>query len=68
MSDDTTKKGPQDASKVNINEYYEIRYWCSKFNCTEKILQQAVKNVGVYKNHVQQEVERLKIMYQAPLY
>lgn len=27
MSDDKTKKGPQDASKINIHEPYELEYW-----------------------------------------
>jgi hypothetical protein len=47
MADDLTKRRPQDASKVNVNEPYEVRWWCSEFNCTEAQLRAAVKAVGV---------------------
>jgi hypothetical protein len=36
MADDLTKRGPQDASKVNINEPWEVNWWCAKFNCTKE--------------------------------
>lgn len=45
--DDLTKKKPQDASKVNVNEDWEVRYWCKEFGCTEQQLRNAVKAVGV---------------------
>lgn len=45
MSDDLTKKRPQDSSKVNVNED-EVKYWCSKFGCSETF-RAAVMAVGV---------------------
>ena len=27
MSDDRTRRGPQDRSRINTSEDYEIRYW-----------------------------------------
>jgi hypothetical protein len=46
MTDDLNKKGPQDASKVNIHETWEVTYWCKKFNCTKAQLEAAVRAVG----------------------
>jgi hypothetical protein len=45
--DDKSKKGPQDSSRVNMNEDYEVRYWTEKFGCTKEQLQAAVDKVGV---------------------
>lgn len=47
MSDDLSKRRPQDASKVNVHEDWEVRYWCKEFGCTEAQLKDAVKAVGV---------------------
>ncbi len=47
MSDDLNKKGPQDRSKINIHESWEVKYWCGKFDCTKAELAAAVKAVGV---------------------
>jgi hypothetical protein len=46
MADDPKKNGPEDASRVNIHQEHEVRYWCSKFGCTEAELREAVKAVG----------------------
>ena len=56
MSDDLKKKRPQDASKVNINQPYEVKWWCDKFNCTESQLIAAVKAVGVSANKVEKHL------------
>lgn len=47
MSDDLTKRRPQDASKINMKEPYEVNYWTDKFGVTKAKLQQAVDAVGV---------------------
>ena len=46
MSDDLNNRGPQDASKVNVNEDWEVSYWTRKFGVTADELKQAVKQVG----------------------
>lgn len=46
MSDDLKKTKPHDASRVNLNEIWEVTYWCKKFNCTKSELINAVKSVG----------------------
>lgn len=47
MSDDLSKRGPADRSRVNVNEAWEVRYWCGAFGCTEQQLREAVRKVGV---------------------
>jgi hypothetical protein len=46
MADDLSKRRPQDATKVNVNEDWEVNYWCNKWNVTKKQLTDAVKAVG----------------------
>ena len=46
MSDDLSKRRPQDASKISLTEKWEVEYWCKKFGCTEAQLRAAVKAVG----------------------
>ena len=45
MPDDKTKR-PQDASKVNVHEPYEVKYWTDKWKVTEQHLKDAVTKVG----------------------
>ncbi len=45
MSDDLTKK-PKDATRVNVNEDWELDYWSKKFGVTEEQLKNAVRAVG----------------------
>lgn len=47
MADNLQKKGPQDSIRINVNEAWEVRYWCRTFGCTETVLRKAVKEVGV---------------------
>ncbi len=46
MSDDLSKRRPQDATKVNVNESWELEYWSKKFGVTKEKLKEAVKAVG----------------------
>lgn len=34
MSDDKTKSGGTDRTRINVNESYELRDWSKKFNVT----------------------------------
>jgi hypothetical protein len=47
MADDTTKRSPQDAARVNVNERHEVAYWTKKWGVTEEKLKEAVTRVGV---------------------
>ena len=43
MSDDKSKRGPQDRRQINLSEDYEVRYWCGKFGVDSQTLKAAVK-------------------------
>jgi hypothetical protein len=60
MVDDRTKRGPADASRINIHEDYEVRYWCKRFGCTEAELTEAVKAAGVMANMVENYLKQKK--------
>lgn len=47
MTDNPNERGPQDRSRINVNQEWELRYWCEKFGCTPEQLKSAVREVGV---------------------
>lgn len=47
MSDDLNQRGPQDRSRINVNESHELRYWTKELGVTEEQLRGAVQAVGV---------------------
>ena len=46
MTDDLSKKGVQDRSRINVNENWEVKYWTKELKTTEDKLRAAVKAVG----------------------
>jgi hypothetical protein len=36
MADDKTKRAPQDAKLISLNEDYEVEYWTRKFGVTRR--------------------------------
>jgi hypothetical protein len=46
IMDDKNKRGPQDASRVNVHEDYELRYWTERFNISADELRAAVTAAG----------------------
>ncbi len=36
MSDNKQDRGPQDASRINIHEDYEVRYWTKALDVTKQ--------------------------------
>lgn len=46
MSDDKSKSGGQDRTRISISEEYEVRDWSKKFGVTADELRAAVKAVG----------------------
>ena len=46
MSDDKTKRGPQDRSRVTVNEDYERKYWSKELGVSEETLKELVKQYG----------------------
>ena len=58
MSDDKSKRGPQDAKRINVEEDYELRYWSEKFGVSADQLKQAVEKVGVMAEDVEKELAK----------
>ncbi|QYJ19984.1 DUF3606 domain-containing protein [Achromobacter sp. ES-001] len=46
MADDLKDRGPQDRSRINVNEAHELRYWTQALGVTEGQLREAVQAVG----------------------
>jgi hypothetical protein len=46
MSDDKSKAGGQDRTRINTGEDYEVRDWSKKFGVSADALKAAVKAVG----------------------
>lgn len=57
MSDDLSQRGQPDRLRVNVNEPHEVKYWCSKFGCTEDQLRAAVRRVGVMAADVERALK-----------
>lgn len=58
MADDKTNRGPQDRSRININEDYEGRYWTDKLGVSKPQLEEAVRKVGSYAKPVEEELRK----------
>ena len=46
MSDNLEKKRPQDATRINLVEKWELNYWTDEFGVSEDELREAIKAVG----------------------
>ncbi|MFO1497139.1 MAG: DUF3606 domain-containing protein [Verrucomicrobiota bacterium] len=57
MPDDKSKTRPQDASRINIHEDYELRAWSTKFGVSTDQLREAVKKVGTSAEAVEKHLK-----------
>jgi len=46
MSDNLDREDQKTLKKINVNQAWEVRYWCEKLGLTESELRAAVKAVG----------------------
>lgn len=58
MTDDKTKTGGQDRSRISLSEEYEVRDWAKKFGVSEDELRAAVGRVGNQAEDVERELEK----------
>jgi hypothetical protein len=56
--DDPKIRGPQDRSRVNTQQDYEVRYWAQEFGVTEQQLRDAVQRVGSSADKVREHLRR----------
>lgn len=50
------KNAPADTGRVNLNEEWEVRWWCDRFGCTEMALRGAVDRVGNRAGDVERQL------------
>jgi hypothetical protein len=58
MSDNLSKRGQPDRSKIAMNEAFEIRYWIKHLGVSKEELQRAVDKVGNSATAVKKELEK----------
>lgn len=58
MADDRTQAGPQDRTRINVHEDYELRYWSEKFGVSQDKLKEAVAAVGVSASAVESHLKK----------
>jgi hypothetical protein len=58
MPDDSTKKRPQDGTRINIHEPWELTYGSQKFGVTLERLKAAVATVGPMVKDVEKHLGR----------
>ena len=46
MADNLKDRGPQDRSRINVNERWELEYWTRHFGVNEEQLRTAVNSAG----------------------
>jgi len=46
MADDLTKRGPVDRSQINVQQDYEVEYWCRELGVTPHELRLLVQQHG----------------------
>ena len=56
MSDDKSKTGAQDRSRINVNEDYELAAWSKKFGVSAQQVRAAVEKVGDRVKDVEAEL------------
>jgi len=54
MADNLQDRGPQDRARINVNEPHEVAYWAGKFGVSGDQLRNAVADVGVSADAVEQ--------------
>ena len=58
MADDKTQSGPNDRSRINLREDYEVRYWTDKFGISKSQLEKIVRKVGSSAKAVEEEMRK----------
>jgi hypothetical protein len=52
------ERGPV-RSRVDVDDARDIKYWCARFQCTERELRDAVTKVGALAKDVRMELDRV---------
>lgn len=57
MSDDKSKTGQLDRSRINTSEDYEVQDWADKFGVSKDALREAVERVGPMAADVERDLK-----------
>jgi hypothetical protein len=52
MADNLNIKGPEDRTRINTKEDWEVKYWSQKFDVSADRLRDAVRSVGTMARDV----------------
>jgi hypothetical protein len=52
MTGSLSRRHPQDASRINVHEDWELRYWSDRWNVPRQQLMDTIKRVGVQVQEV----------------
>jgi hypothetical protein len=58
MADNLDDRGPQDRSRINVNEEWEVQYWARQLGVSKEELERAVKQAGPSVAAVRQHLQR----------
>lgn len=58
MADNLNERGPQDRSRINVNEEWELRYWSKSLGATPEQLRAAVDQVGPMVDKVREHIAK----------
>ena len=56
MPDDLSNRGPQDRTRINVHEPWELQYWSNHLGVTPEQLKAAVQKVGVMVSDVRRHL------------
>jgi hypothetical protein len=56
MADNLKDRGPQDRSRINVNESWELQYWTRELGVSEEQLRDAVKTAGTSAEAVRRQL------------
>lgn len=58
MADNLQNAGPQDRSRINVHEEWELRYWTEELGVSKERLAELVKEVGPSVSAVRQRLTK----------
>jgi hypothetical protein len=60
MADNLQKAGPQDRSRINVHERWELEYWTQALGVSAEQLMRVVKEVGPSATAVRAALQKSK--------
>ncbi len=58
MTGSLSRRHPQDASRINVHEDWELRYWSDRWNVPRQQLMDTIKRVGLQVREVARALGR----------